>query len=63
MSQEVLADAGVSFRVVAIARGIHTLIPSGDLEVLPGDHVFVLAHAQEMPRLMALAGVNLLALQ
>ena len=48
----------VAFRAVAIARGINTVIPDGDYEVLPGDHVFFLADAREIPKLMALADVT-----
>ena len=46
------------FRVVVIARGMKTLIPGGDHEVLPGDHAFILAHARHLPNLMAIAGVQ-----
>ena len=46
------------FRIVAIARGINTVIPGGDHEILPGDHVFTLAHADHVPRLMEIAGVT-----
>lgn len=45
------------FRIVAIARGISTVIPGGDHEILPGDHVFVLTHARHVPQLMEIAGV------
>ncbi len=45
------------FRVVSIARGINTIIPGGDDEILPGDHVFVLAYTRDMPRLMEQIGV------
>jgi trk system potassium uptake protein TrkA len=46
------------FRIVSIARGINTIIPSGDHELLPQDHVFVLAHSEDLPSLMQLAGVS-----
>ncbi len=45
------------FRIVAIARGINTIIPSGEQEILPHDHVFVLAHSEDLDRLMQFAGV------
>jgi trk system potassium uptake protein len=46
-----------NFRIVAIARDITTIIPGGDDKILPGDHVFMLARAADVPRLMKLAGV------
>ena len=46
------------FRVVAIARGITTLIPGGDHELLPQDHAFFMANNENLPRLMILAGVE-----
>ena len=46
------------FRIVAIARGINTLIPSGDRKVLPRDNVFILARTEDLERLMRLAGVS-----
>ncbi|MFH1844753.1 MAG: Trk system potassium transporter TrkA [bacterium] len=45
------------FRIVSIARGINTIIPGGDDEILPGDHIYVLAYTADLPRLMELAGV------
>jgi trk system potassium uptake protein TrkA len=47
------------FRIVSIARGINTIIPGGDDEILPGDHVYVLAYTTDLPRLMELTGVPL----
>lgn len=44
--------SGFRFRIVAIARGIQTIIPGGDDEIRPHDHVFVLAHSEDLPRLM-----------
>jgi trk/ktr system potassium uptake protein len=46
------------FRIVSIARGTDTIIPSGDHELLPHDHVFVLARKEDLPQLMLLAGVS-----
>ncbi len=31
-----------TFRVVAVARGISTIIPSGNMEILPHDQIFVM---------------------
>ena len=45
------------FRIVAIARGVNTIIPRGDDELLPGDHAFILVRNQDLPRLMKLTGV------
>jgi trk system potassium uptake protein len=46
------------FRIVAVARGIETIIPGGDLLVLPGDHVFIVARDRDLSRVMTLAGVS-----
>jgi trk system potassium uptake protein TrkA len=50
--------AEFNFRIVAIARGIHTIIPGGDVEILPHDHVYILAPANRMSELMELAGIE-----
>lgn len=50
--------ADFDFRIVAIARGIKTIIPGGDNEILPKDHVFILAHSKNLPRLMELVDVS-----
>jgi len=47
------------FRIVSMARGIKTIIPDGDEEVLPNDQLFMLARGDDMPRLMKLGGVEL----
>ncbi len=44
------------FRVVSIARGINTIIPGGEDEILPGDHIFILAYTRDQPRLLDLIG-------
>jgi trk system potassium uptake protein TrkA len=46
------------FRVVALARGISTLIPGGDHELLPQDQVFFMASSENLPRLMDMTGVE-----
>jgi len=46
------------FRVVAIARGITTLIPSGEDELLPQDQVFFMAGNENLGRLMGMTGVE-----
>jgi len=45
------------FRVVAVARGITTIIPHGDLEILPRDQIVVMIGASHLPELMEIAGV------
>lgn len=50
--------ASFPFRVVAIARGITTILPGGDHEILPQDQVLLMALAKDLPKLMALAGVK-----
>jgi trk system potassium uptake protein TrkA len=46
------------FRVVAIARGITTILPGGDHEILPQDQVLIMASKEDLPKLMALTGVK-----
>ena len=46
------------FRIVSIARGITTIIPGGEQEILPRDQVFILVEAQHLPQLMDLVGVE-----
>jgi trk system potassium uptake protein TrkA len=46
------------FRVVALARGITTVIPGGDHELLPQDHVYCMASAENLPHLMGMTGVE-----
>ncbi len=45
------------FRVVSIARGIKTIIPSGDEELRPGDNAYILARTEHVPKVMKMAGV------
>jgi trk system potassium uptake protein TrkA len=45
-----------TFRVVGIARGITTILPGGDHEILPQDQVLIMAAKKDLPRLMALTG-------
>jgi trk system potassium uptake protein TrkA len=46
------------FRVVAVARGITTIIPGGEQELLPQDQVFFMASNEDLPQLMELTGVE-----
>ncbi len=46
------------FRVVAIARGISTIIPSGENEILPQDQIFIMASDETLPYLMEIIGVK-----
>ncbi len=46
-----------AFRVVAIARGITTIIPHGDLEILPHDQIVVMTGRAHLQELMEIAGV------
>ncbi|KPK23862.1 MAG: portal protein [Desulfobacterales bacterium SG8_35_2] len=47
------------FRVVAIARGISTIIPGGKTMILPQDQVLIMAGRDDLPLLMNLTGVKL----
>ncbi len=46
------------FRIVAIARGITTMIPSGDDQLLPHDQAFFMASRENLSQLMGLTGVE-----
>ncbi len=46
------------FRVVAMTRGITTMIPSGEDELLPQDQAFFMAVNEDLNRLMGLTGVE-----
>ena len=46
------------FRVVAISRGITTIIPGGKHEILPHDQVLIMANKDDLPRLMELTGIQ-----
>ena len=46
------------FRVVALARGIKTIIPGGDQVLLPHDLIFIMAAAKDLPQLMTLTGAK-----
>jgi len=48
----------IAFRVVAIARGIETIIPNGHTEVLPHDQVLIMAGTEDLPRLMEIIGIQ-----
>jgi len=48
----------VPFRVVTIARGINTIIPSGEQEILHQDQVFIMTKSDNLPQLMELTGVE-----
>ncbi len=48
----------IAFRVVAIARGIETIIPNGHTEVLPHDQVLIMAGTEDLPRLMEITGIQ-----
>ena len=49
---------GFPFRIVAIARGITTLIPGGEDELLPQDQAFFMSTSENLPRLMGMTGVE-----
>lgn len=46
------------FRVVAIARGISTIIPYGSHQILPHDHIFIMVSQEHLPQLMDVVGVR-----
>lgn len=46
------------FRVVAIARGITTIIPSGNIEIEPHDQVFIIVGRSNLSQLMDIIGAT-----
>jgi trk system potassium uptake protein len=46
------------FRVVAISRGITTIIPSGEHRIQPHDQILIMADKQYLPRLMERTGIQ-----
>ena len=46
------------FRVVALARGITTIIPGGNDKLLPQDQIFIMADTKDLPKMMTLTGVE-----
>lgn len=46
------------FRVVAISRGITTIIPGGEQKILPKDQILIMANREDLPRLMELTGIR-----
>lgn len=53
-----IANSGFPFRAVAIARGIKTLIPSGEDELLPQDLAFFMARNENLEHLMRITGLE-----
>ncbi len=48
----------IPFRVVAISRGITTIIPGGEHKILPSDQILIMAGKEDLPRLMELTGIT-----
>ncbi len=46
------------FRVVAIARGITTIIPTGKDVILPHDQILIMSSTEDLPKLMELTKVK-----
>ena len=46
------------FRVVSVARGINTIIPDGDYEILPQDQILIMAGTEDLSQLMHLMEVK-----
>jgi len=49
---------GFPFRVVTICRGMDTIIPGGEHEILSQDQVFIMVNNENLPQLMKLTGVE-----
>jgi len=52
------ANPNFPFRVVAIARGIKTIIPGGRDEILPQDQILIMAATEDLPQLIELTGIK-----
>jgi trk system potassium uptake protein TrkA len=48
-----------AFRIVAIARGIETMIPYGDVKLLANDRLFIMVGATSLQEAMAMTGQRL----
>ena len=46
------------YRIVAIARGVETIIPGGDHNVRSNDHIFILTHRKDQPQLRKLLRIR-----
>ncbi len=52
-----LKYSNFAFRVVAVARGITTIIPDGEFEIIPHDQIAVMTNTEYLPEMMEIAGV------
>ncbi len=52
-----LKYSNFAFRVVAVARGITTIIPDGEFEIMPHDQIAVMTNTEYLPEMMEIAGV------
>ncbi|MBF0585947.1 Trk system potassium transporter TrkA [Prosthecochloris sp. N3] len=53
-----LAHSDFPFRIVAVARGINTIIPGDDDTILANDQVFIMLNGGHLSRLMQLMGTR-----
>lgn len=58
LKQIAMEHKDYAFRVVAIARGITTIIPGGDDMLMPQDQVFIMAGSETLPHLMDITGIE-----
>lgn len=56
LSEVAASQPGVKFRVVAIVRGIRTILPTGDDKLRKGDQIFVMARPPDIPDVLRLMG-------
>jgi trk system potassium uptake protein TrkA len=52
-----LKYSNFAFRVVAVARGITTIIPDGEFEIMPHDQIVVMIDTEHLPEMLEIAGV------
>ncbi|MCH8123053.1 MAG: Trk system potassium transporter TrkA [Bacteroidetes bacterium] len=57
--KDVMADhPDLHFRVMAIARGIRTILPGGNEEFVRNDQLFVIARPKTIPPMLAVMGIS-----
>lgn len=52
-----LKYSNFAFRVVAVARGITTIIPDGEFEIMPHDQIVVMIGTEHLPEMLEIAGI------
>lgn len=56
LREVVAGESSIRFRVMAITRGIRTILPKGDERFIRNDQVFVLSHPKSVPPVLEMFG-------